>query len=76
MVGQRCDFVHASCCASAGGFAFVFLLFAALCFMSLSLFGSNVSSNILLLGEDGSDRGEGWAKAGSDRAWIPRDVVR
>lgn len=28
-------------------FAFVFLLFAALCFMSLSLFGSNVSSNIL-----------------------------
>lgn len=28
-------------------FVFVFLLFAALCFMSLSLYGSNVSSNIL-----------------------------
>ena len=36
--------------AVISGFIFVFLLFAALCFMSLSLYGSSVSSNILRLG--------------------------
>eukprot|EP00438_Fugacium_kawagutii_P036507 Skav207206 [mRNA] locus=scaffold2886:61011:64568:- [translate_table: standard] len=37
-------------------FVFVFLLFAALCFMSLSLYGSDVSSNILQLGKQKDKR--------------------